>query len=365
MRTIFKTSYGADVGLFRHGGDVFWYGLLALLMLVLPYLLGEFFLGEVINVLIWALAGLGLMVLTGQTGHASLGHSAFLAVGCYANVILLANGVPFILSFPLAGLLAGLAGVLFALPTLRLHGIYLAIATLALAVLLDDLIVLAEPVTGGVVGLTAPSISMFGYEIDRYLNTSGFYYLTLGVVTLIVLAYRNMLRSPLGRSFAAIRDSEISAQAMGVNLTVTKAKAFGLSCAITGLAGALMGHFVGNFNNETFNIVISIQLLLMIVVGGLGSIHGAFFGAMVIGIIPVAISMTRDFIGSLTGSGALTIPGLESGILGAILIFFILFEPLGLYARWLKIRTYFQLFPFSRRDMFRRQKTYLKTERLR
>lgn len=365
MRTLFKTSYSDDLRLFRHGGDAFWYGLLALAMLALPAVISSYFLGEVIYVLIWAMAGLGLMVLTGQAGHASLGHSAFLALGCYANVILQSYGVPFILAFPLAGLIAGLGGVLFAMPTLRLHGIYLAIATLALAVIVEDVIVLAEPLTGGIVGLTAPSIEIFGFEIDRYANTTAFYFLTLGLVTLTVLIYRNMLRSPLGRSFAAIRDSEISAQAMGVDLAVTKAKAFGLSCFITGLAGALMGHFVGSFNNETFNIVISIQLLLMIVIGGLGSIHGAFFGAIVVGIIPVAISFLRDFIGSATGAGSIVIPGLESGILGAILVFFILFEPLGLYARWLKIRTYFQLFPFYRRDMFRRQKTYLKTERLR
>ncbi len=365
MRTVFKTSYDADIRLFKHGGEAFWYGLLALIMLGLPTLISEYFLGEVINVLIWALAGLGLMVLTGQTGHASLGHSAFLALGCYANVILQNHGVPFPVAFPLSGLIAGIGGVLFALPTLRLHGIYLAIATLALAVLVEDIIVLAEPITGGVIGLNAPSINLFGLEIDRYLNTTAFYFLTLGIVVIIVLIYRNMLRSPLGRSFAAIRDSEISAQAMGVNLAVTKAKAFGLSCAITGLAGALIGHFVGTFNHETFNIVISIQLLLMIVVGGLGSIHGAFLGAIVIGVIPVAIAFLRDFVSSVTGSGTIVIPGLESGLLGAILVFFILFEPLGLYARWLKIRTYFQLFPFYRRDMFRRQKTYLKTERLR
>jgi branched-chain amino acid transport system permease protein len=363
MRTLFKTSYEADIRLFKHSGERFWYGLLGLILIAAPYLTSDYHLGEVTNVLIWALAGVGLMVLTGQTGLASLGHSAFLAVGCYANVILQQQGVPFILSFPAAGLVAGLSGVAFALPTLRLHGIYLAIATLALAVMLDDLIVLFEPVTGGVIGLSAPAITIFGYEIDRYANAPGFYYLTLGIVALAVLVYRNMLRSPLGRSFAAIRDSEISAQALGVNLTVTKAKAFGLSCAITGLAGALMGHFVGTFNNETFNIIISIQLLLMIVVGGLGSIHGAFLGAIVIGIIPLLIAEGRGLLEALTGSGV--IPGLESAIFGAILIFFILFEPLGLYARWLKLRAYFELFPFARRDMFRRQKTYLKTERLR
>jgi branched-chain amino acid transport system permease protein len=328
-------------------------------------LLSDFLLGEATGVLIWTLAGLGLMVLTGQTGLVSLGHSAFLAVGCYTNVILQLNGVPFALSFPLSGLIAALAGVAIAVPALRLHGIYLAIATLALAVITEDIIVLAEPVTGGVAGLSAPTIDLFGLEIDRYGNPALFYYLVLSVVILATLAYRNMLRAPLGRALAAIRDSEISAQAMGINLARTKATGFALSCGMTGLAGALMGHFTGAFNHETFNLITAIQLLLMVVVGGLGSIHGAYLGALVVGMIPLAIAMTRDFIGQATGSGSIAIPGLESGIFAGILIFFILFEPMGLYARWLKFKTYFELFPFYRRDMFRRQRSYLKTERVR
>lgn len=365
MRTVFKTSYDSDIRYFKHGGDAFWYGVLFLIAIALPYLISEFFLGEMTNVLIWSLAGLGLMLLTGQTGQVSLGHSAFLAVGCYTNAILQMQGVPFAIAFPTAGIVSGLAGVAVAVPTLRLHGIYLAIATLALAVLVEDIIVLAEPLTGGVVGLTPPSISLAGLEFDRYGNATRFYYLVLVIVILVTLTYRNILRAPIGRAFAAIRDSEISAQAMGVNIARTKATAFGISCAMTGLAGALLGHFTGAFNHETFTIIVSIQLLLMIVVGGLGSIHGAFLGAAVIGVIPLAISMSRDYIGKLTGGATTAIPGLESALFAGILIFFILFEPLGIYARWLKIRTYFQLFPFYRRDMFRRQKTYLKTERVR
>jgi branched-chain amino acid transport system permease protein len=366
VRTVFKTSYDADINLFRHGAQAAWYLALLVLALVLPFVLDDFLLGEATNMLIWAIAGMGLMILVGQTGQASLGHAAFLAVGCYANVLLQDRlGLPFILSFPLAGLIAGLAGVLLAIPTTRLHGIYLAIATLAIAILTDDIIVLAEPLTGGVTGLITPAINIFGLEIDRYVTPGRFYCLVLLVVVLTVLAYRNLLRAPLGRAFAAVRDSEVSAQAMGVNVARTKATAFGLSTAITGLAGALMGHFAGVFNNETFSIIISIQLLLMIVIGGLGSIHGAFFGAIVVAILPQAIALSRDFVGDLFGTGSMAIPGLETAIFGVILILFILFEPMGIYGRWVKMRTYFELFPFYRRDMFRRQKSYLKTERLR
>jgi branched-chain amino acid transport system permease protein len=228
----------------------------------------------------------------------------------------------------------------------------------------DDLIVIAEPLTGGISGLFAPTIDIFGIQFDRYGTPVRFYGLVMVVTVLVVLAYRNIQRSPLGRSFAAVRDSEISAQAMGVNVARTKAVAFGLSTAITGLAGALIGHFAGIFNNETFTIIISIQMLLMIVIGGLGSIHGAFFGAIVIALLPQAIAWMRDTIGAVTGT-AITIPGLETAVFGGILILFILFEPMGIYGRWLKIRTYFELFPFYRRDMFRRQRSYLKTERMR
>ena len=366
MRTVFKTSYDADIRLFKHGAQGFWYALLLALAIALPFALDSFYIGEATNVLIWAIAGMGLMLLVGHTGQASLGHAAFLAAGAYANVILQNDyGLPFIASFPLAGLIAGLVGYLIALPTTRLHGIYLAIATLAISVLTEDIIVLAESVTGGVNGLFAPDIEIFGLSFNRYGNPEGLYWLVLAIAVIVVLAYRNILRSPLGRSFAAVRDSEISAQAMGVNIARTKAVAFALSTAMTGLAGALMGHFATVFNHETFNIVMSINLLLMIVIGGLGAIHGAFFGAVVIGLLPLSISLVRDWMASVLGLGSIAIPGLESAIFATILILFILFEPMGLYGRWLKIRTYFELFPFYRRDMFRRQKSYLKTERTR
>jgi len=366
VRVHFKTSYHHDIRLFPDARQALRYAALVALGLALPFVLDDFLIGEATNVLIWAIAGMGLMVLTGHAGQPSLGHAAFLAAGCYANAILMERfGLPFLASFTLAGLLTGVAGVLIAVPALRLHGIYLAIATLALSILTEDLIVLAEPWTGGVVGLVAPTISIAGFEVDRYGSPDRFYWLCLAVALLVTLGYRNLLRAPLGRAFVALRDSEISAQAMGVNPARTKAAAFGLSCTVTGWAGALMGHFFFTFNHEVFTIVLSIQLLLMIVIGGLGSIQGAWYGALVVGIIPQAINVARDWVTAAFGGGGLAIPGIEAGIFGLVLVLIILFEPLGIHGRVMKWKVWFDLFPLYRRDMFRRQRSYLKTERMR
>jgi len=360
MRFHFKTSYDHDIRLFPDWWKASLYGALLLLAIALPWLIDDFFLGEATNVLIWAIAGLGLMLLTGQTGQVSLGHSAFMALGCYSCVLLMEAGVPFVLAFALAGIITGVVGGLIAIPALRLHGVYLAIATLALAILADDIIVLLAPWTGGVNGKYAPAITILGFEFNRWSTPDAYYWMVLAVTVLVTLGYRNILRAPLGRSFAAVRDSEISAQAMGVDVARTKTLAFGLSCAIAGLGGALLGLFAGAFNNETFNFLIAIQLVMMIVVGGLGFIHGAFLGAVVIAFLPQLLSITTDALGR-----GVAIPGLETGVFGALMILFILFEPMGLYGRWLKIRAFLELFPFARKDMFRRQKSYLKTERLR
>lgn len=365
MRIVFKTDYMQDIRPWKDRYQLVLYLLLFALMLAAPFLMDAFYLGELNNVLVWAIAGLGLMILTGHTGQASLGHAAFLAMGCYTNIILMEQGVPFMLAFPLAGIITGVVGMIIAIPALRLHGIYLAIATLAMSILVDDIIVLTEPWTGGVGGKYAPSVNVFGVMVDRWGTPREFYYLTLGVVVLVTLGYINLLRAPLGRSFIAVRDSEVSAQAMGIDVARTKAISFGISCAITGLAGALMGLFAGAFNNETFSVIISIELLMMIVIGGLGSIHGAFLGAIVIGFLPQFLSLSKEWIGAAFGNDNISIPGMEFGVFGMILIAFILFEPMGMYGRWLKIRTFIELFPFYRKDMFKRQKSYLKTERLR
>lgn len=366
MKTIFKTDYAQDVRLFEDRADALRYLALIAAAAAAPALVSEYILGELTYVLIWALAGLGLMILAGHAGQPSLGHGAFLAAGAYMEVWLAQQGLPFLLSFPLAGLFAGVVGALLALPALRISGIYLAIATLAFGVLTEDVIILLTPWTGGIEGVFAESITILGIDFDRYASGGRpFYWLCLASVVVITFLYANLLRSPTGRAFTAIRDSEVSARAMGVNVAAYKTLAFGLSCFVTGLAGALLAHFMTFFNYEAFLVIISIQLLLMVTVGGLGSIHGAFFGAAVIGLLPVIVVIAREEIGGLFGAGNVTIPAMDIAIFAAILIGFIILEPAGLYGRWVKIRIWFELFPLARKDMFRRQKSYLKTERMR
>ena len=227
-----------------------------------------------------------------------------------------------------------------------------------MGIVAEDVVVLLEQWTGGVSGTFVGAIQLPGLEIDRYANPGAFYWLCLFVTILVAFGYANLLRSSTGRAFVAIRDSEVSAKAMGINIARFKTLAFFLSCFVTGLAGALMGHFLGAFNYEAFLITVSIQMLLMIVVGGMGSIHGAFFGAMVVGFLPQIITLIRQQI-TLT-----PIAGLDTGIFAAILVTMIILEPLGLYGQWMKTRIWFELFPLARRDMFRRHKSYLKTERL-
>jgi branched-chain amino acid transport system permease protein len=181
------------------------------------------------------------------------------------------------------------------------------------------------------------------------------------VTVMCTLAVLNLLRSPTGRAFVAIRDSEISAQSMGIHLAYYKTLSFALSAALAGIGGALYAHQIRFLSPDQFNIIQSIDLLLMVVIGGLGSVHGAFLGAIFLIGLPQAISAVKDFLPDAIGQA----PGLKSVIYGLVLIGFVMFEPLGLYGRWLKIRTWFQLFPFYRKGMFKRQKSFTKSDRLR
>jgi branched-chain amino acid transport system permease protein len=359
MRNIFKTSYVQDIRLFEHGGHVFWYGVLLIAVFAAPPILPEFFVGELSLVFIYAIAGIGIMLLTGYTGLASLGHAAFLGIGAYAHVFFVTKvGIPFLFAMVLAGFVAAAFGIAFALPALRMTGIYLAIATLAFAVIMEQVFSHWTSVTGGFRGLAVPKPNIFGWQTT---SETHLYYISLVVLVLVTLGARNVLRSTTGRAMLAIRDSEISAQSMGVHIARTKIVAFGLSTGITGLAGALFAHKLQFISPEAFDIILSIQLLLMIVVGGLGSLHGCFYGAFVVAFLPQFISLVKDVLPPSIGQ----IPSLQGGVFGLILVLFILIEPYGIYGRWRKVRLFFDIFPLYRRATFKRQRGYLRTERMR
>ena len=318
-----------------------------MLAVALPFVLDDFLIGEATNVLIWAIVGMGLMVLTGHAGQPRLGHAAFLAAGCYANAILMDRfGLPFLASFTLAGVLTGLAGVVIAIPRLQAPR---HLSRHRDAGALDPGRGHHHPGRGRGPEAWRDSpprrIVIAGVEVDRYVSPDRFYWLCLAVAALVTLGYRNILRAPLGRAFTAVRDSEVSAQAMGVSPARTKAAAFGLSCAVTGWAGALMGHYFHTFNHEAFTFVISIKLLLMIVIGGLGAIQGAWYGAVVVGLIPQALNVARDRVTDVFGGAGLAVPGLEAGIFALILIVILLIEPHGIHGRLSKWKVWFDLLP--------------------
>jgi len=391
MRFVFKTRYEQDLRLWRHNGDLIGYGIFLAALLALPMFAGVYYVGEANLWLIYSIAAMGLMIAVGFTGMASLGHSAFLGIGAYTHAYLLQNGVPFVVSLPLGGLLAGAIGVAVGFPTLRMHGIYLAIATLAVALITQEVMSKWSSVTGGFDGLPVAAPDFLSIQPEAMYQGEWFsvgglhvgwvelwspvslYYICIVVLVLAALIARNLLRSPTGRAFVAIRDSEISAQSMGIHLAYYKTTAFGISAFVTGLAGGLFAHQISHLAPDAFNIFISIELLLICVVGGIGTIQGAVLGAAFLIMLRSFIPIMRDEV--TAGAGGVEFlaglvrfvnsPGLEAAIFGALLVLFIIFEPMGLYGRWLKVKTYFDLFPLYKKSTFARQKSYVKTERLR
>lgn len=358
MRFLFKTDYGQDITLAKHAGHVFWYSALGLLLLAAPWLFPEYWLAQLTFVLIYAIVALGLMLLAGFTGQFSIGHAAFLGVGAYTQAVLTNMGWPFPIALVCAALLSALCGVIVGLPALRVKGIYLGIATLSFGFIVEEAFARWEKVTGGNAGIHIKVPDMFGWKLS---SGNEFYFLCLAITVVCTLGILNLLRSPTGRAFVAIRDSEISAQSMGIHLARYKTLSFALSAALAGIGGALYAHKLQFISPDQFNIVQSIDLLLMVVIGGLGSVHGAFLGAIFLISMPQLIAMTKDYLPEAIGQA----PGLQGVVYGVVLVAFVLFEPQGLYGRWLKVRTYFQLFPFYRKGMFKRQKSFQKSDRLR
>ena len=333
------------------------YSALLLLVVAAPWVFAEYWLAQLTFVMIYSIAGLGIMLLAGFTGLFSLGHAAFLGVGAYTQAVLTNAGVPFPIALIGAGTLAAAVGFVVGLPALRVKGIYLGMATLSFGFIVEEVLARWESVTGGNAGLHVKAPQMMGWKLD---TGTEFYFLCLVVTVLATLGIVNLLRAPTGRAFVAIRDSEVSAQSMGIHLAHYKTLSFALSAGLAGLAGALYAHKLQFISPDQFNILQSIDLLLMIVIGGVGSVHGAFLGAIFLITMPQVIALFKDYLPPVLGQA----PGLQGLIYGVVLVAFVLFEPMGLYGRWLKVRTYLQLFPFYRKGMFKRQKSFQKSDRL-
>lgn len=341
----FKESYLEDEKIFQSLFVKFWLVVLGVFLIILPLIANDYLL-YIANIIGIAVVGaVGLNLLTGCTGQISLGHAAFVGVGGYATAILITRcAIPFWFALPIGGLVAALVGLVIGIPSLRVKGLYLCIATLAAQFILEWVFVHWESLTHGIRGINVPPphIGSLVFQSEK-----SFYYLTLGVAILGVGFARNVLRTKWGRAFYAIRDRDLAAEMMGINLFRYKLVAFALSSFYAGIAGGLWVSFIKVVTPEHFPFSLSIEYLAMIIVGGLGSVLGSIFGAIFMVVVPELLNVisgaTREVF---PGLDQLFIP-MKDVIFGSLIVLFLIFEPHGLAAIWHRLKNFFTLWPFS------------------
>src|SRR2546422_817719 len=347
---VLKTSYEADMALYPLPIARWAVGAIAAVVFaVLPLALGEYYLSLINLVSIAVVGALGLNLLVGYTGQISVGHGAFMSVGAYtaANLAVRLHA-PFWIALPLGGLMAAVIGALVGVPSLRIKGLYLAIATLAGQFIIEWLINHVTWISGGVqASIEVPRPRLFGFEIA---SQRAMYFFLLVCVALAIAAALNLLRSRIGRAFVAIRDHDIAAEIIGIDIFRYKLIAFAISSFYAGVTGVLYTYYLGVANYEQFQITVSIDYLAMIIIGGLGSVLGSVFGAIFVTLLPIAIRYAMEAFGGLIFSQAQVlniIPNLRLILFGGLLITFLVVEPEGLNRLWPNIRSYFRVWPFA------------------
>jgi len=344
----FKSNYREDEGLFPTNFlkvvTIVFFGL----MLGLPWLLSSYLVYLTIMIMIAVIGALGMNIITGYAGQISLGHGAFIGVGAYTCGILATKaGMPFLVTLPAAGVMAAITGVVFGLPSLRLKGLYLAMATLAAQLFLADyLFIRLDWLTGGAAAMLIDRLDIFGFQLkdDRY-----FYYLVLFVVVVAVFFTINLFRTKTGRAFVAIRDRDLAAELIGINLLRYKLLAFGIGSFYAGVAGALLAYFWTVISPEAFGLTVSIQYLAMIIVGGLGSVRGSILGALFIVLLPQIAKNLIQALATVVPPAfpiANIFPALELVLFGLVIILFLILEPEGLNRMWRNLRASITLWPF-------------------
>jgi branched-chain amino acid transport system permease protein len=346
----FKTSYAADMAFYPLPVSRWaMAGMLVLLVLVPPLLASGYVLTVLDLILVAVVGAVGLNLLTGNTGLISIGQGGFMAVGAYtaANLIVRAHA-SFWVALPAAGAMTALVGTVVGIPSLRIKGLYLTIATLAAQFIIQWMINHITWISGGIQAtIQMPPPVVFGYSVH---TQAGFYLFLLPFAVLAVIAAKNIERTRLGRSFIAVRDQDIAAEIIGVNIFRTKLIAFAISSFYAGVAGALYSYYLGIANYEQFEIDVSIDYLAMVIIGGLGSVNGSILGAAFITLLPVVTRRVLGMMGGLLPAG-LDVTGIESELrlclFGALIILFLIAEPEGLDRLWRNVRTYFRTWPFS------------------
>ncbi len=342
---IFHTTYEQDMALRTSHAQKIRLAILILLLLAFPFFANRYALTLANQIGIAVIGAIGLNILVGYTGQISLGQGGFMAIGAYTAGILSARmGIPWWASTLIACFATAGIGALFGIPSLRLKGLYLAIATLAAQEIILWVVTHWKVVTGGVDALVVPNPELFGLRMNNDFN---FYWLVWALVIIVTLATVNLFRSHYGRAFTAIRDQDIAASVMGVDLFKYKLLAFAISSFLVGLAGALTAHYRSIVTWERFTIDVSVLYLAMIIIGGLGRVTGSYLGAIFMTLLPVVLSnLGRALKGVFPVFEAL-VPFIQQAAFGLVIILFLVFEPEGLNKIWKNIKDYFRLWPFS------------------
>ena len=346
----FKTTYATDMALFPLPITRWTAAFFALLFIVIvPLSLHAYYL-SIFNLVFIAIVGaLGLNILVGYTGQISIGHAAFMSVGAYTAANLATKlGLPFWVTLPAGGLMAAFIGALVGIPSLRIKGTYLAIATLASQLIIEWVINHTPAISGGAAAsIQVPRPTVFGTPLK---SQGQLYYFLLFFAMLSILASMNLARSRIGRAFVAIRDQDIAAEIIGINIFRYKLLAFSISSFYAGVCGVLYTYYFGIANYEAFQINVSIDYLAMIIVGGLGSVLGSVLGAIFVTTLPIAIRIFVETFGGYfweTGALSAIAASMRLVIFGVLIIVFLVVEPEGLARLWRNIRNYFRSWPFS------------------
>lgn len=344
---IHHRTYRSELRLRHTKAEYFRLALMLVLLLAAPYILDKYWLGITNVILISVIGAVGLNILVGFTGQISLGQGGFLAVGAFTSAIVTDRaGVPVPLSILIAVLMTAAVGAFFGLPALRLKGLYLAIATLASQEIIMFVVRRWEWLTEGKGYLEVSRLQVAGFEVERRMFEVQWYWILLAITILAVVVARNLFRTTLGRSFMAVRDQDIAAEAIGVNITRAKVTAFAVSSGFVGLAGALTAHYTETVTWERFTLDVSVLYLAMIIVGGLGSIAGAVYGAIFMGLLPALLTELVDALSASVPALNEQLPAIKNAVFGIAIIVFLLVEPRGLDRIWTRMKDYIRFWPF-------------------
>ena len=338
-------TYRQDLRIFPSPAAKISLAILFLVLLSLPHLGGKYVTFVACLCGVSVISALGLNILTGYTGLISMGHAAFMGIGAYTAAILSAKaGFPFIVALPLAGIMAALAGAVVGIPTLRLKGMYLVVTTLAFQFITEHVIYHWESLTQSDKGIKLATPYLLGINIGSY---SRIYYVILFFAVLAAIFTKNLAMSRTGRALVAVRDRDIAAEIIGINLTKYKILAFVVSSFMAGLAGALHAYLVGLIGPEYFVFNQSILYIAMIIVGGMGTVLGSILGAVFMVMLPEVLSAISGPIASAYPFFSPRIGAISVTVYGLIIIFFLLFEPDGLSGIWIRLKRYWKPWPFT------------------